>query len=234
MMDSENGKQNLILLHGAIGAKDQLQPLANILSDKFDVHTINFSGHGGEPMPDKFSIDLFAEDVFNYLHQNKIDRINIFGYSMGGYVGCYLAKHYPEKVNKLFTFATKFLWTPEIAKKEILFLDVNKITEKLPAFAKALEQRHSPNDWKIVFQKTADMLVQMGNSCVLSLSDFETLTTPVMIGIGDKDTMVTLEETISVYRKIKDAQLLVMPQTQHPIEKISFERLANEINSFFL
>ncbi len=143
-------KQHLLLLHGAIGAKNQLIPLSEKLSDNFIVHTINFAGHGGEPMPEYFSIEGFAKDVLNYLNKNNINRVTIFGYSMGGYIALYVAKHHPEKVNKIFTFATKFLWTPEIAQKEAKMLDPIKIEDKIPSFAQILAQRHSPNDWKVV------------------------------------------------------------------------------------
>ena len=76
----------LLLLHGAIGAKDQLQPLAQALKNDYEVHALNFSGHGGEQMPNSFSIELFANDVLTYLDKTNIQKINIFGYSMGGYV----------------------------------------------------------------------------------------------------------------------------------------------------
>ena len=81
--------QHLLLLHGAIGAKDQLEELEKSLQDKFIVHRINFSGHGGETFSDKpFSISLFADEVLNYLSSQNIEQASIFGYSMGGYVLC--------------------------------------------------------------------------------------------------------------------------------------------------
>ena len=91
---------SLLLLHGAIGAKDQLQPIAEQLKNTFDVHTLNFSGHGGEPMPSSFSIEQFAGDVLLFLKQNNISKTNIFGYSMGGYVALYLAKHHPDRLKR--------------------------------------------------------------------------------------------------------------------------------------
>ena len=184
--------QHILLLHGAIGAKDQLQPLAEKLKDNFIVHTLSFSGHGGEPMPEKFSIELFSQNVLNYLVQNKIESINIFGYSMGGYVGLYLAKHHPEKISKVFSFAAKLHWTPEISQQEIRMLDANKIEEKIPDFAETLEQRHSPNDWKMVLKKISEMLICVGNNTPLKSHDFEAIEQPVLIGIGDKDARVTL------------------------------------------
>jgi hypothetical protein len=45
--------QPILLLHGAIGAKDQLFPLADELAFDHKVHLFNFAGHGGEKMPGK-------------------------------------------------------------------------------------------------------------------------------------------------------------------------------------
>jgi len=89
--------QHVLLLHGAIGAKDQLQPLAEKLKNDFTVHSLSFSGHGAETMPGIFSIETFAQDVLNYLQKNDLKQVSVFGYSMGGYVALYLAKHHPGK-----------------------------------------------------------------------------------------------------------------------------------------
>ncbi|HEY0030277.1 MAG TPA: alpha/beta fold hydrolase [Bacteroidia bacterium] len=225
--------QHLLLLHGAIGAKDQLAPLSEELKNNFIIHTINFSGHGGEPMPEIFSIELFAEDVLRYLKNNNLESINIFGYSMGGYVALYLAKHHPKKIKKVFTLATKFAWSPEISQKEIKMLDAEKIAEKVPAFAAILEKKHQPNDWKIVLQKTVDMMVALGNDSTLISSDFKSIQIPVKLSIGDNDTMVSLEETEEVCNYLSDAKLIIFPDTAHPIEKVNIEKLSAELKTFF-
>lgn len=225
--------KQILLLHGAIGAKDQLIPLSEKLNKKFEVHTLNFSGHGGEPMPSTFSIEIFAADVLRYLDKNKINRIDIFGYSMGGYVALYLAKHHPERIGKIFTLATKFAWTPEIAQKEIRMLNADKIAEKIPAFAKILEQRHQPNDWKELLKKTAEMMIQLGEKSALSLDDMESIQHEVTISIGDQDAMVTMGETKDVVQTLKNGKLLVFEETEHPIEKVSAEELSESILLFF-
>ena len=226
-------KSNLLLLHGAIGAKDQLEPLKAQLQDKFEVESISFSGHGGKAMPEAFSIPRFAEDVLEYLEENSLKQVSIFGYSMGGYVGLYLAKHYPEKIDKVFTLATKFLWTEEIAQKEIRHLNPEKIIEKVPAFGKQLENRHQPEDWKEVLRQTADMMIGLGKEPALSGEDFEAIQHPVTIALGDRDRMVTFQETLEVYQQLPQARFLVMPETAHPIEKVPVGRLVREISEFF-
>ena len=132
--------QHILLLHGAIGAMDQLSDLENDLADSFFVHRINFSGHGGSPLSDDpFSIKLFAEDVLLFLDKEQIETIHIFGYSMGGYVAMYLAKHHPQKIKKIITLATKFAWDVTIAANEIKMLNAEKIEEMLPQFANSLK-----------------------------------------------------------------------------------------------
>ena len=225
--------QKLLLLHGAIGAKDQLQPLAEELKNNYEVHSLNFSGHGGEQMPNSFSIELFANNVLTYLEKNNIQKINIFGYSMGGYVALYLAKYYPNKIEKVFTLATKFEWSPDISQKEIRMLDANKIEEKIPAFAQILEKRHQPNNWKVLLKKTSDMMVALGNKNCLTLQDLTSITIPTKIGVGDNDNMVTLGETKEVAQNLKNSELLILQDTLHPIEKVDIIELSNEIKMFF-
>ncbi len=225
--------QKLLLLHGAIGSSKQFDTLVPILENEFEVYTLDFSGHGGKPLPaEPFSIELFAADVLKWLEENNLKSINIFGYSMGGYVALYLAKHHPEKVEKVFTLATKFNWNAEGAAKEAAMLNPEKIAEKVPAFAKALEEKHGAN-WKTVLTKTAEMLINLGNSPALPLPALAEIQSPVLFSVGDKDNMVTLEETLAAYRQLKNAHLLVLPQTQHPFEKVNHERIAVEIISFF-
>lgn len=217
--------KNLLLLHGAIGAKDQLQTLATALSSTHKVHLLNFSGHGGEEIGDEFSIEAFANEVLQWLAENGIERISIFGYSMGGYVAIYLAANHPERIESIITLGTKYEWNETIAAKEAGMLNPEIIQQKVPKFAAQLEQRHHPNDWKTLLQQTADMLLGMGKNPPVSPTHFSTITAPVLLLLGDRDKMVTMEETISVYRQLPTAQLSILPSTQHPIEAVDVEVL---------
>ena len=226
--------QKLLLLHGALGSDQSLQPLASVLENDFEVHTLIFEGHGGKKIPiSDFTMARFADEVMAYLSQKNIPEISIFGYSMGGYVGLYLAKHFPEKVTKLYTLATKLHWTIEGAAKETAMLNPTIIKEKAPKYALALEQLHGDN-WEMLMQKTAQMMLHLGENSTLTTSDFEQITTPIFLSVGDKDVMVTIEETTNAYRKLANAQLYVMPNTLHPIEKVNVEEVAQQIKRFML
>jgi pimeloyl-ACP methyl ester carboxylesterase len=223
----------LILLHGAIGAASQFEPLRKQLGEQHDVYAINFSGHGGEMIePDKFSIKHFAEQVASFIHNLHIQPVNIFGYSMGGYVAMYMARHLNVDIGKIITLGTKFHWDEAVAAKEIKMLQPDVIEQKIPVFAQQLNQRHHPQSWKEVLQHTANMLQQMGRDNPLQPDDYMNITTPSLIMIGDKDKMVTLEETVNTYQKLPNGQLAVLPATPHAIEQVDASLIAFYINRF--
>tara|TARA_R110002072_G_scaffold174802_4_gene330402 strand:+ start:878 stop:1561 length:684 start_codon:yes stop_codon:yes gene_type:complete len=224
--------KTLLLLHGAIGAKDQLEPLSEYLKGQFEVHNINFSGHGGQPFYGTFSIEKFADEILNYLQENQLEKVSFFGYSMGGYVALYLASIYPEKVESIFTLATKFDWSPEISQKETKMLNPEIIKEKIPAFAKALQNRHHPQSWEMLLEKTSQMMLDLGTKQPLEKDDFHKIKTPVKLAIGDEDKMVSILETKQVSEWLPNATLLILPDVQHPIEKAPITLLAEEITAF--
>lgn len=222
--------KHLLLLHGAIGSKDQLQPLADLLKNDFIVHLFNFSGHGGKPFSEKpFSIHAFAAELEDYLSTQHIKQASVFGYSMGGYVALYLAKQHPQFFNEIITLATKFQWDEAIAAKEAAMLNTEIILEKVPVFAEQLKQRHAPNNWILVLNKTKEMLLQMGKENPLQLSDYETINQPVLLLLGDNDKMVTREETEAVQRALPNSRFQLLEQTAHPVEKANMAVLADLI-----
>lgn len=226
--------QKLLFLHGALGSQEHFSALKPNLSNDFEMYSFDFKGHGDTEIPDgDFSIQNFADEIIAFLNQNNIQKISVFGYSMGGYVGLYLAKNFPERIDKLFTLATKWDWNLENAERESKMLNPKIIKEKVPKYADSLLQLHGKN-WELLMGKTAVMMVELGANPTFKNSDFETIETPVLVGVGDKDVMVSLDETIQVYRSLPNAQLLVMPNTTHPIDRINLQLLTCQIHSFFL
>jgi esterase/lipase len=130
--------KQLLVLHGALGAQQQFEELKTLLESQFTVHTLNFEGHGGRTSNAPFSMDLFVENVRDYLQENNLSSCSVFGYSMGGYVALKFAAKFPGTVNEIVTLGTKFGWSPEIALKETAMLNPEKIEEKVPKFAAAL------------------------------------------------------------------------------------------------
>jgi pimeloyl-ACP methyl ester carboxylesterase len=224
--------EKLVLLHGALGSKEQLEELAYLLKENYQVYTFNFSGHGDQPSIEPFSNDLFSENIYQFLSENKIEKCHLFGYSMGGYVALYFANKYPDKVGKIITLATKFNWTPESAAKEIKMLNPNIIEEKVPKFAAVLKARHVANDWKMVLNKTADMMLGLGNGNALTEDDLSQIINEIIISVGDSDKMVAVDESIWAVKNLPNGELKVLEDVEHPIEKIDMSKLREMIVNF--
>lgn len=218
--------QHLILLHGALGSNEQLRALEQSLSGQYKVHVPNLPGHGGTGLQQEFSIQFFARYLEGYIEQHNLQGASVFGYSMGGYVAMYLAGKKPQLTGRIITLATKWNWSEEIAAREVKMLQPEIIAQKLPQFAQALEQRHAPDNWKELLHKTADMMLQMGKNNPLKKEGLAQVTTPSLILLGDRDKMVSLQETMEAYQNIPGAQMAVLPKTPHPIEQVDTEVLS--------
>ena len=223
--------KTLLLLHGALGAASLFDGLKPLLQDKYELHTLDFSGHGpAAEDPESFTIPAFADDVLHYMKTNNLDSVSIFGYSMGGYVALYLAKNFPEKVVEIVTLATKFQWDEATATKEAGMLNADKIEAKVPQLANALKERHINKDWKQLLNKTADMMIAMGKNNPLQQEDYTNITQPITLLLGDRDKMVSLEETVAVYKSLPNAKMGMMPGTPHPLEQVDSQLLSRFID----
>lgn len=227
--------QPLLLLHGALGASAQFANLATILSDKFDIHTLDFEGHGSRSSlsVNPFRIEYFAENIIHYLDENSIDKCDIVGYSMGGYVALHLASQLPERISRIFTLATKFRWNPETSVKEAGFLDAEKIQVKVPKYAEFLQSLHG-DSWKENLSATREMMIYLGDNPLLTPSVLSGIQTKVRIGLGDRDAMVSIDETIEAYKALPNGELQVFPNTPHPLEKVNADIFASAIIQFFI
>jgi len=224
--------KTLLLLHGAIGSEAQLTSLKDALSKYYSVHTLNFSGHGGKDFTSDFSIEGFAQEVLDWMKKKKLSSISIFGYSMGGYVALYLARHHPNAIDCVVTLATKLYWDEQVATKEAGNLQPAVIKAKVPVFAEALKQRHLPVDWEVLLDKTAALLNLMGSVNPLHIKDFSQVNCPVLLTLGDRDKMVSLVETVTVFKQIQNGQLAVLPFTHHAIENIDVNMLSLMVRNF--
>jgi pimeloyl-ACP methyl ester carboxylesterase len=226
---------HLLLLHGALGAGSQLQALEPFLTTGATLHRMDFAGHGAASIGDdeRFRIERFADDVLAYLDSQSLATVDIFGYSMGGYVALHLAHTSPGRVGRIATLGTKFRWSPEIAARETKMLDAGKIEQKVPHFARSLEERHTAISWKRNLAMTAEMMTSLGNDSPLGDAELSSIAHPVRIGVGDRDTTVSVEETCGVFRLLPNAELEVMPATLHPLEKVDMARLGGSLSEFF-
>lgn len=223
---------NLILLHGALGHSDIFTPYLNTLSQYFTIHTPLFSGHGDRELPaDGISIEKYTQELSEYCAVHNLTNVSIFGHSMGGYIALCYAMKSPENVNSMMTLGTKFEWAEEQALKESKMLNPDVILEKVPQYARLLESQHG-SKWKKLLPAIAELMIGLGKNPPLE-NNLSTINIPTQIMVGDQDNMVTIEESVSVYRSLPDAKLAVLPDTRHPMDKVRPDLLLNLMKDFW-
>ena len=223
-------RPRILLLHGGLGARDQMQPLAQALEPRLDPVTLDLPGHGDAPLGGGgFDIETMRARVIGELDAWQLGRIAIFGYSMGGYVALEVARRRPDLAAAVVTLGTKFAWTPESAAREAKYLDVAKIRAKVPYFAEELERRHTALGWEAVLAQTAAMMASLGQDPVLTPERLAEIQCPVRVMVGDRDGTVSVEESLAASRALTRGQLEVLPGVAHPFEKIPVDRLVRSI-----
>lgn len=226
--------QPLLLLHGAIGSQDQLVPLKEELKPYFDIHCFNFPGHGGDDCAESFSMHAFTKATVAYCEKHELKEPLVFGYSMGGYVALLIESQYPGTFKKIVTLGTKYEWSEDISAKEIKMLRPDVIEQKVPAFAQQLANRHGNTHWKDVLHKTASMLLDLGKHPLLTASALQKVSCPTMLLLGDKDNMVSQDETQDAANHLSHGQFQLIPNTPHPIEQVDVSVLSNIIHKFLV
>lgn len=219
----------ILITHGALGSAHQFESILAALppSPTF----LEFYGHGTTADVDApWTIDVFADQLANALEQ--AGRPHVFGYSMGGYVALTLALRRPELFASITTLGTKLEWSVQGAEREVRMLDPEVIRQKVPAFATDLQRRHGEHRWKDVLAKTAELMRDLGANPRCTPEAMAAMTVPVHYGIGDRDEMVTLEETITWYRATPGSTLHVIPKMRHPIEKAECSVVVDHILRF--
>ena len=226
-------KEKIIFLHGALGAAQNFVPLLEICKAEFECTLLDFPGHGNNEMVLEFSIEKLSDYLIDYISAHFTAPVSIFGYSMGGYIALHALTLRPELFNKVMTLATKFHWNEMEASKQLSMLNTEKIEAKIPQFASQLQQLHPAHDWKEVVNRTSQLIQHLGAHPPLDMQILHTLENAVCIGLGDHDSMVTMIETENIYRQLKNGNMYVIPNMQHPIEKMNTTLIYQMMKDFF-
>ena len=210
-----------------------MQPLASRLESRFTVHLLDFAGHGPAPGPaGPLTIELLADQVAACVAERSLAPARIFGYSLGGYVALHLAATRPALVSRVQTLGTKLAWSPEVALQLNRGLDPSAIRAKVPKLASALEALHTGMGWEPLLDATRRMLDDLGAHPRLTTDAFARIPHPIRLTIGDRDTTVSVEETLAVTRALPAGELEVIPGLPHMIEKMDPERIARSVVEF--
>jgi pimeloyl-ACP methyl ester carboxylesterase len=200
-------------------------------------HVIAFDNRGlgastGQ-VPD--SVEAMADDAATFIKALGFDKIDIFSFSLGGFVAQALVAKYPDLVRKLILTGTGPAGGKDIDKvrgityldilrafatrsdpKEFLFFNRNKAGKPAGrAFINRLNERTVNRDVPVkltALQTQLRAIEKWGRS---TPADLSRITQPTLIANGDNDRMVPSVLSTDMHRRIKGSELVIYPDSGH-------------------
>ncbi len=211
--------KDILLLHGALGSKEQMNPIAELLKADYNIHSFNFEGHGSSASNGDLSMSLFADSIKKYISDNGLNKPDVFGYSMGGYAALKLASLENELLGKIVTLGTKLDWSEESLNKMMGMFNPEVIEAKVPKLAKGLAKVHGEDRWQLLVTETGEMLKSLSSQEFIKDEEFAKIENQVVLGIGDKDVTVSVSETERVNKLLPDSKIRVLKDVPHELHK---------------
>lgn len=224
----------LLFLHSALSTRKEFDGLSMYFVSRKQI-LFDFPSHGESTTSRK---SLTASELARYtrslLEHLEVYSVGIIGYSMGGYVGIELALVAPSMVKSIVSHAMKFYWTENAIAEATLGLDVERIKTRSQKGFDMLFAMHEANGLKKTVDLTKSIIVNFAES-QLHESDLAKLHCPLLLSVGDKDELVSLEEISKLYLSLdkKKVSLAVHANSPHPISKLDKGSFTHAVREFW-
>jgi pimeloyl-ACP methyl ester carboxylesterase len=202
-----------------------------------DHHVIAFDNRGVGASTGQVpnSVEAMADDAYTFIRALGFDKIDIFSFSLGGFVAQALVIKHPDLVRKLILTGTGPAGGKDIDKvagvtyrdmlraavarsdpKEFLFFNRNGTGKPAArAFVNRLKERTVDRDAPIsvkAFRTQLRAIKRWGRSAPADLSK---VTQPTLIANGDNDRMVPSVLSEDLHRRIPGSELVIYPDSGH-------------------
>ena len=229
---SHENVSDVVVLHGANGSAAEIEPLSAALRAFAPVFTPNLPGHGGRPVPQRMSIADHAADVLAAIEAERIDRPFIVGYSLGGLVGMYLARHHPERVRGVCAVGTKVVFDAATVKHWTYLVDPARLGRPGNPRAGQLEKTHAPQDWRAVAMANSRLFEDLGRAPPLDDAAIGAISVPLMLANSNRDQIVPWAETLAIRKLVPASKLVMFYGLAHPITVVPVHSLAPMIDAW--
>jgi 3-oxoadipate enol-lactonase len=208
----------------------------NIPAFAQEFRTIVFDnrGVGQSDKPDEpYSMAMFADDTAGVLDGLGLDQAHIFGISMGGMIAQEFALRYPRRV-KTLTLGCTHCGGPDVVLPQDP--DVRRVLDDITAFdvqqAALVMTKVAVTPWFL--QKHLDVLLQLNQlslqhptpkhgmvrqmQAILGQDTYERLpqiTAPTLVVTGKEDGLVPPENSVTLARRIPNADLVILSNASH-------------------
>jgi pimeloyl-ACP methyl ester carboxylesterase len=188
----------LVLLHGGgDSGEHSFERQLDVFAERHHILAPDQVGQGRTPdVPGPLSYTAMMQDTAALLEKLKLKHVDVVGFSDGGILALMLAIRHPELVRRIVISGVNI--SPEGLTAENL--------EGLRAGETAKP--------KTIDEKLAHLWLTSPTQEELSLELLGKIAQPVLVISGDRDA-ITLEHTLQIFHALPDAELCVLPGTDH-------------------
>ncbi|WP_422082155.1 alpha/beta fold hydrolase [Ulvibacterium sp.] len=217
-------KQPIVILHGAYATLSLWGDFLTKLSKDRQVIAMDFQGHGRTADIDRpITYENLADDVAALIEHLKLEKADVFGYSMGGGVALQLGIRHPQLINKMVVASASY-------KSEGMYPELTAMIGQMKPeymegtpFKRAYDSLSpNPENFPVLMKKliALDESPQDWPAEKISKIPF-----PILFINGDAD-VVRPEHTVEMYRlkgggptpdfmSAPQSQLAILPGTTH-------------------
>lgn len=207
----------MLFLHGSLATCDRhFGKQMDEFAKKNRVIALHLRAHGKSSFPDTpFSMDLFTEDVYQFLEELKVDSAVVVGFSLGGCIALNLASKHPEKVGKLVTIGA---FANYDALKEAAIKNIRGWGDNEMQFIKSnFGEEYNLDKIPVYLQKLKDVFL-VEKEPKIKEADLRKIKCPTLLVFGDLDFFSTIDHQVYLRHTILKSSLCILPKTHHMVQ----------------
>jgi valacyclovir hydrolase len=200
----------VILVHGMFGtARTHFDATIHHLSQHYRVIGPSLRGYGlSTPKPRDFPPDFYqrdAEDVLALMDALAIESAHVVGYSDGGEAALIAAGLQPERFRTLTTIGAVGYFGPQMRPAVQRMYPVDWVSDE----ARALHDIDNPTPMVMQWIRSMKMMIDLGGA--QSLPFAENITCPVLMLLGEQDTLNPAAYAQVFLDRVRDGRLQLFP-----------------------
>jgi pimeloyl-ACP methyl ester carboxylesterase len=246
---TEEGKgYPLVFLHGFCETHEIWRGFGERLSHEFKVYTLDLPGFGQSPLsPYEVSIDMIANEVYEWLLARNISECVMIGHSLGGYVTLEIAKKFPN-ILKAFglVHSTAYADTPEKKEnrtKSMEFIEKHGLDTFIDSFVSNLFYEKRKEDFteqiawvKQIAKSTPQDTVLKYTAAMRDRDDsiwfIKEYDKPILFIAGEHDSIIPINKSKEQIKWMKHPYIKLMPDVGHMGMIENHEECVNAIKRF--
>ncbi len=228
----------VFLLHGFGARKEFWIAQVSELSKKFKVITLDFRGNGKTDRPNvPYTMEMFVEDLKEFIHFLKIERAHLIGHSLGGAVIQNFALKYHALVNKIILISSfpdipMDLTGLEAYKKSQMTALEARLKDPINGFYVKMKIRFSRDFFKLMKEDPKKKFYGLFSTEDLIKSENTNPITPQ--DINNLANAIITHKVLNRLQEVKNETLIIVGHKDRIVSKVASDQLHEKIPNSIL